>query len=291
MTPHAGSPLPSPLILLAYRDEVFARALESVLTQGGYRVAQVDSEPDVLPQVRRRRPDGIILDIRLSDPHGVQLCRALRADPAVSMATPIILMTRGPVTRAQQHDALRAGAWELRGDPLDTEDLLLRLAPYVQARREIDRQGTEGLVDRASGLYNAVGMVRRSEELAALTARQGLALACAVFRPADESQNGDNGDRLAMAFKQAGRISDAIGRVGPTEFAVFAPATDGPAAARLVARLATAVGRAFTGASGATPVSLRAGYSAAAAERRVDPGELLARARTALDASPPQKSA
>lgn len=294
MTPDTGSTLPPPLILLAHRDETFARALESVLTEGDYRVVTVESEAQVMQQARRRRPDGIILDIGLTDPHGFSVCRALRADPAVSMATPIVLTTRGPVTRAQRLDALRAGAWELRGDPLDTEDLLLRLAVYVRGKIEVERLGTEGLIDRASGLYNAAGMTRRSEELAALTARQGLALACAVFRATDEAggagggtQNGTDGDRLAVAFKQAGRISDAIGRTGPMEFAVFAPATDEPAAARLVTRLADSVSRAI---KGSTPVSLRAGYSAAAAEPRVDPVELLARARTALDTSPPRPS-
>lgn len=291
MTPDTGSTLPPPLILLAHRDEMFARALESVLTEGDYRVVTVESEAQVMQQARRR-PDGIILDIGLADPHGFSVCRALRADPAVSMATPIVLTTRGRVTRAQQLDALRAGAWELRGDPLDTEDLLLRLAAYVRGKIEVERLGTEGLIDRASGLYNAAGMARRSEELAALTARQGLALACAVFRATDEAggatQNGNDGDRLAVAFKQAGRISDAIGRTGPMEFAVFAPATDAPAAARLVTRLADSVSRAM---QGSTPVSLRAGYSAAAAEPRVDPVELLARARTALDTTPPPRRA
>jgi len=284
MNPDAGStPLP-PLVLLAYRDAMFARALQSVLAQGGYRVATADSEPQVLLQARRRRPDGIILDIGLADPHGFSVCRALRADPAVSLATPIVLTTRGPATRAQQLDALRAGAWELRGDPLDTEELLLRLAAYIQGKLEVDRLGAAGLVDAASGLYNAVGMARRSEELAAFTTRQGLPLACAVFRPAAAEGNGGDGDRLAAAFKQVGRISDAIGRTGPAEVAVFAPATDGPAAERLVARLTATVARAI----GKPTLALRTGYSAAVATPQIDPAQLLNRARMALDAAPPR---
>jgi CheY-like chemotaxis protein len=287
MPPEAGSTSAQPLLLLANGDEMYRRSLESVLTQGGYRVVTADSGDDALVQARRHRPDGIILDVELARPRNYAMCRALRADPAVALATPIVLTTAGRATRAQQLDALRAGAWELRGDPLDTEELLLRLAAYVQGKLEVDRLGTEGLVDRASGLYNAAGVARRAEELAALTARQGLALACAVFRLADGVQNGDDGDRLALAFKHAGRISDAIGRTGPMEFAVFAPATDGPAAARLVTRLADSVSRAFTVGGGGSPaVSLRAGYSAAAAAARMDPGALLARARAALDAPP-----
>ena len=287
MPPDAGSTPVQPLILLANGDEVYRRSLESVLTHGGYGVVKVATAAQAITQARRWRPDGMIVDVGLAPPDGAGLCRELRADPAVSLATPIVLTTPGRATRAQQLDALRAGAWELRGDPLDTEELLLRLAAYVQGKLESERVGTQALVDRASGLYNAMGIARRSEELAALMARQGLALACAVFQLAEGggtgAQNGDDGDRLAVAFKQVGRISDAIGRTGPREIAVFAPATDGPAAARLVTRLANVVSRTM---KGTRPMELRAGYSVAAAAPRVDPVELLARARTAVAATP-----
>jgi len=124
------------------------------------------------------------------------------------------------VTRTQQVDALRAGAWDLRGDPIDTEDLLLRLDAYVRATMEVERARAAGMIDRASGLYNAAGVQKRSEELAALCTRQGLPLSCVVFRATTAE------DRVAQAFKQEGRMSDAIGRTGFQEFAVFAMGTD-----------------------------------------------------------------
>jgi PleD family two-component response regulator len=281
MTADASSHHPKPFILLAHSEQVFVRSLESVLTHGGYRVGRAESGQEALDQARQHRPDGIILDAGVSQPPGFGLCRLLRAEPEVSAATPILMTTAGPVTRVQQLDALRAGAWDLWGDPVDTEQLLLRLAIYVQGKLEVDRVGAAGLVDEASGLYNAAGMARRSEELASFTARQGLGMACAVFRPADEASDGDVPDRLAVAFKTSGRISDAIGRTGHAEFAVFAPATDAPAAKRLVLRLAETVAREINQPAGA----LRAGFSVTAATPRVSPGELLARARTAIGPS------
>jgi PleD family two-component response regulator len=267
-----------PLILLANGDRWFTESLESVLLQGGYRVLTAAKRQHVLEHARSHHPDAIILDLDISGRDTLSLCRALRADPAISRATPIILTTAAPALRQQQLDALRAGAWELRGEPLDTEELLLRLGAYVQAKLEVDRMGTEGLLDRASGLYNAAGVARRSEELAALTARQGMPLACAVFQPSDGMNTPGAGDRLAIAFKRAGRISDAIGRTGSAEFAVFAPDTDAPAAERLVQRLTDSIAR-------AVPMKLRAGISAAAAAPRhapVSPNDLLQRARDAL---------
>ena len=216
-----------PLVLVANADKWLADSLESVLTQGGYRVVATDKRQQVIDLARRHRPDAILLDLgldrRSTDNFG--LCRALRAETAVSAATPIVLMTAGPALRAQQMEALRAGAWELRGDPLDMEELVLRLGAFVRGKLEIDQHGVEGMLDRVSGLYNETGLARRSEELAAFTARHGMPLACAVFRPVEGGLNGSAADRLAVAFRHAGRVSDAVGRTGPTEFTVFAPVT------------------------------------------------------------------
>src|SRR5437867_1230448 len=185
-----------PLVLLANADKWLTESLESVLTQSGYRVIATAKRQQVLELARRQQPDGILLDVgldqRASD--NLALCRALRADPSVSRATPIIITTAGPALRAQQIEALRAGAWELRGDPLDVEELVLRLGVYVQGKLEVDRLGAEGLVDRASGLYNDVGMTRRSAELAAFTAGEGLPLACSGF-PRSESATASNRNR------------------------------------------------------------------------------------------------
>jgi len=281
-----------PLVLLANSDKWLTESLESVLTQGGYRVIATAKRQQVLDLARRQLPDAILLDVgldqRASD--NLALCRALRADAGISRATPIILTTVGPALRVQQIEALRAGAWELRGDPLDVEELVLRLGSYVQGKLEVDRLGAEGLVDRASGLYNDAGMTRRSTEIAAFTTRQGLPLACAVFQPADGVLTAGGADRLALAFHRASRISDAACRTGPAEFTVFAPATDETGAEGLVQRITDAVSR-------TAAVRLRAGTSTAPAGPRPSGGrtstalhqpslpsttDLLARARHAL---------
>jgi len=282
-----------PLVLLANADQWLTESLESVLTQGGYRVMATAKRQQVLELARRFLPDGLLLDLGLDQraTDNLALCRALRADLDISRAMPIILTTSGPALRAQQLEALRAGAWELRGDPLDMEELVLRLGVYVQGKLELDRIGAEGLVDRASGLYNDTGMTRRAAELAAFTARQGMPLACAVFQPADGVLTTGAADRLAIAFGRAGRISDAVCRTGPTEFAVFAPATDETGAEGLVQRITDTVSR-------SAAVKLRAGISASPATAKRPSGgrtstnlpqppptsttELLDRARNAL---------
>lgn len=271
-----------PLLLLANGDEWFRDSIESVLVQRGFRVVTAENGPRTLEQARRHSPDGVILDIAFPPqwPDAFAVCRALREppDPPLSPAAPIILTTPGPALRAQQLEALRHGAWELRGDPIDIEELSLRLAAYVQGKLEADRQRAVGLVDGTSGLYNEAGVARRAAELAALTARQKSALACVVFAPVAPVEAA-LADRLALAFKSAGRASDAVGRTGPAEFTVYAPGTDAAGAARLVTRVTHTVAQQLNGGT----VALRAGYSAAPGDAPIPAGELYTRARLALD--------
>jgi diguanylate cyclase (GGDEF)-like protein len=88
-----------------------------------------------------------------------------------------------------------------------------------------------------------------------------------------------------VVFKQSGRASDAIGRLGPNEFAVIAPATGPEGALRLVNRLGGAVeSTRIPVRGGERSLRVRAGYCAVPdfAESSVDAVELLLRATTAL---------
>ncbi len=92
-------------------------------------------------------------------------------------------------------------------------------------------------------------------------------------------------DQVGAVFRQVGRVSDAIGRLGPTEFAVIAPATGADGAVRLVNRLGEAVeATRIPVRGGERSVRVKAGYCAVPdfAESSVDAVELLLRATTAL---------
>ena len=265
---------PKPLILLASNEAWQVRELKSALLAAGFRVVTTRDERETLDEAQNHQPHGILLDVGVAPP-GYGLCRTLRT---FSVATPIILTRPGQPTRDEQLEAARSGAWDLRGVPIDVEDLLLRLETYVEAKVELDRVSEDCLVDRVSGLYNHIGLTRRATELAAIAARHGLAVACVVFRPAEKLPTRAAGDLMARAFRSVGRASDALGRTGPTEFAVFAPASNTWAAARLVRRLADSAER-------NSPVGVRSGYSAAVAAQKISPHVLLSRARHAMESA------
>jgi diguanylate cyclase (GGDEF)-like protein len=289
------TPAASPLVLIANDQEWSARSLESILGPNGYAVIRAYTGQQALERARTSQPDIIILDAQMPDIHGFEVCRALRSDPRFSTTTPIVITTSGPSGRTQRLEAYRAGAWEFLGQPLDGEALLLKLHTFLQSKRQVDLLREENLLDSGTGLYNMRGLARRAREIGSDAIRRREALACVVFAPETELENVDEeapeeellrmSDQVGAVFRQVGRVSDAIGRLGPTEFAVIAPATGADGAVRLVSRLGDAVeATRIPVRGGERSVRVKAGYCAVPdfAESSVDAVELLLRATTAL---------
>jgi len=152
----------------------------------------------------------------------------------------------------------------------------------VLHKLEVERARREQAVQDDSGLYTTRGLALRAQELTLQAFHHGAALACVALAPVpDGTEDGAAAVQLvARVLRATGRRSDAIGRIGPSEFAVVAPGTDGIGAVLLAQRVA----RAVRAASGAEPPALRAGYDAVGNTRYtpVEPKNLLARATSAL---------
>jgi diguanylate cyclase (GGDEF)-like protein len=138
------------------------------------------------------------------------------------------------------------------------------------------------------------GLARRAHEIGADAFRRRDPLACVVFAPqAEDSAGGEAPDeevlriaeQVGQLLKRVGRSSDAIGRLGHSEFAVIAPATGTEGALRLVRRLGGSIESSpIPVRGGERSLKVQAGYCAVAdfAESTVDAVELLLRATTAL---------
>jgi PleD family two-component response regulator len=273
-----------PLILIVEDQEWSALALESILAPAGYAVMRAYSGRQGIERALAARPDALLVDIGLPDLSGFDVCRTLAADPRIGPATPIILTTADAATRPRRMEALRAGAWEFIPLPPDAGELMAKLATWIRARREVDRARDAGLVDGATGLYNATGLLKRAGELAAEASRFQKPLACVVFT-LEIGVEGDAPDteyalleRIRDALRATLRTSDAIGHLGSGKFAVLAPATDETGARGLAERALKAFGR--DSAINLLPVQMQAGYFGVgnARESALDAAELLSRA-------------
>jgi len=277
-----------PLALLASDQEWSTRSLESVLGPHGFASVRAYTGRQALELIRRTQPDVVIIDSGMPDISGIDLCQKLRNDPEFPSSTPVVMTTAGPASRSQRLDAYRAGVWEYLSLPVDAEALILKLSAFVRAKREIDRSREESLLDDSTGLYNVRGLARRAREMGAEASRRHSALACVAVSASGAGENDELDPRIAEELgdlcRRTSRASDAVGRLGRSDFAILAPSTDDAGAVRLAERLRLAALAMFGGNNSAAIYELRAGYCAYEDFSRspVDAVELLLRAATAL---------
>jgi len=240
MTATASAP---PLILIAAIPE---HSLASVFQGRHYAVVQVHTATLAAEWVRDVRPDTIIIDAELPDMSGIDACRLLHSDPRIGHTVPTLILAPNKPTPEQRVAALRAGVWDFLLYPPDREELLLSLETYLQAKRNID-VALAGLMDPATGLHTRPALARRARELGALMSRARGGLACVVFAldadPADP--------KAGSILVRSARVSDVVGALSPTEFAVLAPGTDQAGAVKLAQRIGGAL-RDVVGASGSS---------------------------------------
>lgn len=279
-----------PLVLLASDQEWSTRSLESVLGPHGFASVRAYTGRQALELIRRTHPDVVIVDSGMPDMPGVELCIQLRNDPEFPSSTPVVMTTAGPASRSQRLDAYRAGVWEYLSMPVDAEALILKLSAFVRAKREIDRSRDESLLDDSTGLYNVRGLARRAREMGAEASRRHAPLACVAITATPTGGTGGDeldprmAEELGDLCRRTARASDAVGRLGRSDFAILAPATGDAGAIRLAERLRDGANTATFGSATSMTYAIRAGYCAYQdfSQSPVDAVELLLRASTAL---------
>src|SRR5213596_1097582 len=245
-----------PQLLIASHNHGAGSELLQLAERRGYAVRRAHSGARALEQAHAAPPDLVVLDESLTDMDAFTATRALRDDDHVGPGTPLLLISAQRPSSPQHHAALRAGVWEFLRHPFNAEE---------------------------AGFYTVRGLALRAQELTLQAFHHAQPLACVTLAPVTpDGQNGAAVDLLAEVLRGTARRSDAIGRVGPGEFAVIAPGTDRAGAVLLAERLA----RGVKTLTGATP-GLRAGYDAVGNARYtpIEPKNLLSRATTALRAA------
>src|SRR6267154_1876613 len=281
MHPPATRP---PQLLVASNNHGPGLELSQLAERRGYTVRRAHSGTQLLEQAHAVPPDLVALDETLTDADTLAASRALRDDPHVGPGTPLLVISTLRPSSPQHHAALRSGVWEFLRHPFHAEEIAAKLDSYVLLKRDSDRARRDTSIADAAGFYTVRGLTLQAFHHAQ-------PLACVALAPVTaDGLNAQAVDLLAGVLRATGRRSDAIGRVGPGEFAVIAPGTDRPGAVHLAERLARAVttaARAGRADGSARVPGLRAGYDAVSNARYtpIEPKNLLARATTALRAA------
>ena len=101
---------------------------------GSYRIISATNGQEAYEKAKVHHPDLIISDVMMPKMTGYELCRAVRADEAISM-TPIILVT-SKAAIDDKIEGLEAGADDYLPKPFNAEELFARVRNLLTLRRQ-----------------------------------------------------------------------------------------------------------------------------------------------------------
>jgi len=151
--------------VLVVEDEPDIRSLiVHHLEREGFRCRTAASGDEALARLRSTPPDLVVLDLMLPGMDGLEVCRRVRADPAIA-TVPIIMLT----AKADEVDrvvGLEMGADDYLAKPFSTKELVARVRAVLRRARpgEPSRALTIGAVS-LDPTRHAVSVEGRSVEL------------------------------------------------------------------------------------------------------------------------------
>ena len=166
-------------ILVVDDNEAGRYAVSRVLRQAGFEVTEAGTGGEALLHVTQDRPGLVLLDVRLPDMSGVEVCRRIKSLPA-TCSMPVLQMSASAVDDSSRVAALEGGADGYITSSVESAVLvatvrsLLRIGKAEQALQEaaLEWQATFDAIRDGVALLDTDGVVQRSN--AALPALLGL---------------------------------------------------------------------------------------------------------------------
>ncbi|MEX3689914.1 response regulator [Paraburkholderia sp. BR14263] len=164
-------------LILNVDDNEGARYVKSrVLRHAGYAVIEAATGQAALEAVREQAPAIVLLDVKLPDISGIEVCRLIKADPETN-STLVLQTSAAAVQTRDKILALDGGADSYLTEPVEPAELvanvraLLRLYAAEKALRDADRRKDRFLATLAHELRNPLAPIRNA--IALLDPRHG----------------------------------------------------------------------------------------------------------------------
>ncbi|MBB3223618.1 response regulator [Pseudoduganella umbonata] len=164
------APPHDPVILNVDDTDAARYAKTRILQRAGFRVLEAGSGAEALRMAHEASPDLVLLDTKLPDINGFEVCRQLKQDPLTAMV--LVLQTSASyLSSPDKVRALDSGADNYLFEPIEPEELvanvraLLRLGRVERELRDVDRRKDEFLAILAHELRNPLGPIRNAVEL------------------------------------------------------------------------------------------------------------------------------
>lgn len=165
-------------IILNVDDDEAARYVKSrILKAAGFEVLEAATGGAALQLLRERPPDLVLLDVKLPDINGRELCVRIKNDPATALIA-VLQTSASHIDMKNRVASLDAGADGYLVAPIEPEELvahvraLLRMRKAeadsqkaLEALREADRRKDEFLAMLAHELRNPLAPIRNAVEI------------------------------------------------------------------------------------------------------------------------------
>ena len=131
-------------ILVVEDDKSTAAMLTAALDEAGYCAVCADSIASATHLIKGHQPDLIVLDIRLPDGNGLELCEKIRKSGRLS-TTPIIALT-GMGEPHHKMQGFTTGVDQYLVKPIDLQEFVLWVTALLR-RVEMDKDGNGLIAD------------------------------------------------------------------------------------------------------------------------------------------------
>jgi PAS domain S-box-containing protein len=127
----------SPCILVVDDNPLVLHASSRILRDAGYTVIEASSGAECLRLAREHTPDLILLDVVIDEPNGMEICRQLKADPA--LARSFVILFSGIKTESDDQAAgIEAGADGYITRPISKRELVARVQGMLRIKAAED---------------------------------------------------------------------------------------------------------------------------------------------------------
>ena len=125
----------SDILILNVDNNDGARYVKTRILQGaGFEVAEAANGTDALTMARRLLPELVLLDVKLPDINGIEVCRQIKADLAT--CTILVLQTSAALTgRDDKIRGLEGGADNYLAAPIEADELIANVNALLRLQR------------------------------------------------------------------------------------------------------------------------------------------------------------
>ncbi|MBX3016079.1 MAG: response regulator [Caldilineaceae bacterium] len=124
-------------ILVVDDEPNLLRIISYALEAEGYEIVTAETGPEALEKIKSSQPDLVILDVKLPGMSGFEVCQQIRSDPTLGSLPVLMLSARIQVT--DKITGLKAGADEYVTKPVDTDELVARVASLLERTRRLQQ--------------------------------------------------------------------------------------------------------------------------------------------------------